>query len=77
MNTLIDEKLDEFMTKGSKRFFDQTLWGEMFELASLLEKTDVNEYNYQIKRFRDLKNTIDYYRELGIEEGRQSVLNKN
>jgi hypothetical protein len=48
---------------------DKTIWDEVFEIAISYEKTNVEEYNYQIKRLRDLKNTYDYYKELGRQEG--------
>lgn len=69
MKSIIDQKLDEFYSKESSRFRDKTIWNEVFEIAISYENTDVEEYNYQIKRLRDLKNTYDYYRELGRQEG--------
>jgi hypothetical protein len=57
MKSIIDQKLDEFYSKESPRFRDKTIWDEVFEIAISYENTDVEEYNYQIKRLRDLKNT--------------------
>jgi rubrerythrin len=69
MKSIIDQKLDEFYSKESPRFMDETIWKEVFDIAISYEKTDVEQYNYQIKRLRDLKNTHDYYKELGRQEG--------
>jgi len=69
MIAAIDEKLDLFFTKGSSRYCDYTIWDELFSIALSYEFTDVNAYNYEIKRLRDLKNTFDTAREAGKRQG--------
>jgi hypothetical protein len=48
MKTIIDQKLDEFYSKESPRFMDKTIWDEVFDIAISYDKTDVEQYNYQI-----------------------------
>ncbi|MBI5219043.1 MAG: hypothetical protein HY958_08950 [Bacteroidia bacterium] len=77
----IDSRLDNFFEKKSplyKNFeYYKVMWEEIYSYLESIKTKLPEEFEYELKRCRDLKNCIDYAREEGINEGRRKANSNN
>ena len=69
MKSLIDQKLDIFFDKNSKDYLNNEIFSQIYILLQEYEHSDREFYNMELKRIRDLQNSINYAREEGFREG--------
>ena len=55
----IDKKLDSYFDRNSSKYMDRKIWSEIFAYLDSIEESKPREYSYEVKRCRDLKNSID------------------
>ena len=76
MHRYIDQRLDAFFEKDSPHYHDyrnyyHVMWREIFDYIESIKNTMPNEFEYEVKRCRDLKNSMDTAIEEGTEEARE------
>ncbi|MBI4647532.1 MAG: hypothetical protein HY738_13320 [Bacteroidia bacterium] len=73
----VDSRLDSFFEKKSSLHMNfeyyKVMWKEIFSYLESIKNEMPEEFEYELKRCRDLKNCIDYAREEGINEGRRKA----
>ena len=66
----IDDKLDLYFEKGSSTYMDKKIWNDIFSYLDSIKEEDPEAHFHEVKRCRDLKNSIDYAYEEGVRIGR-------
>jgi len=72
----IDDKLDCYFDKGSLTYMDKKIWDDIFFYLDSIREEDPEAHFHEVKRCRDLKNSIDYAYEEGVRIGRMNRAKK-
>jgi hypothetical protein len=67
MLEFIDKKLDTFFDKDSCNYMNRDIWNEIFKYLESIKEDKPLEYSLEVKRCRDIKNSIDTAYQDGIK----------
>jgi len=69
----IDKKLDSFFDRDSCNYMNRSIWTEIFAYLETIRESKPREYFLEVKRCRDIKNSIDTAYQDGIKDNLRNV----